>query len=107
MRCRKDYPVVHLDTDPWELGKNYPEKVSILGDPKATLPELTAGAVDWRAPAAEAEARCEAAGACEGRGDRQPARLNANGRGAGGTASDPSAGVDAGDRPSAAGRMRW
>jgi benzoylformate decarboxylase len=35
------YPVVHLDTDPWELGKNYPEKVSILCEPKVTLPELT------------------------------------------------------------------
>jgi benzoylformate decarboxylase len=37
----EDYPVVHLDTDPWELGKNYPETVSILGEPKVTLPELT------------------------------------------------------------------
>jgi benzoylformate decarboxylase len=36
------YPIVHLDTDAWELGKNYPEKVSILGDPKTTLPEMTA-----------------------------------------------------------------
>jgi benzoylformate decarboxylase len=35
-------PIVHLDTDPWELGKNYPEQVAILGDPKVTLPELTA-----------------------------------------------------------------
>lgn len=34
-------PVVHLDIDPWELGKNYPASVAILGDPKATLPELT------------------------------------------------------------------
>ncbi len=34
-------PVVHLDTDPWELAKNYPEQVSILGEPKVTLPELT------------------------------------------------------------------
>jgi benzoylformate decarboxylase len=34
-------PVVHLDTDPWELGKNYPAKSAILGEPKATLPELT------------------------------------------------------------------
>jgi benzoylformate decarboxylase len=33
-------PIVHLDVDPWELGKNYPEAVSILGDPKATLPEI-------------------------------------------------------------------
>ncbi len=36
-------PVVHLDTDPWELGKNYAAQVAIFGDPKATLPELTAG----------------------------------------------------------------
>src|SRR6185312_2792166 len=34
-------PVVHLDTNPWELGKNYPAKVAILGEPKVTLPELT------------------------------------------------------------------
>src|SRR5262245_140017 len=34
--------IVHLDTDPWELGKNYPTEVAILGDPRVTLPELTA-----------------------------------------------------------------
>jgi benzoylformate decarboxylase len=33
--------IVHLDVDPWELGKNFPVDVAILGDPKATLPELT------------------------------------------------------------------
>src|SRR6267143_3714323 len=32
--------VVHLDVDPWELGKNYPTAVAIHGEPKATLPEL-------------------------------------------------------------------
>lgn len=32
--------VVHLDVDPWELGKNYATAVAIQGDPKATLPEL-------------------------------------------------------------------
>jgi benzoylformate decarboxylase len=37
----KDLTLIHLDTDPWELGKNYPAKVAILGDPKATLPDLT------------------------------------------------------------------
>ncbi len=35
-----DLPVIHLDLDPWEIGKNYPAKVAILGDPKATLPDL-------------------------------------------------------------------
>jgi len=34
-------PLIHLDTDPWELGKNYPAQVAILGDPKATLPDMT------------------------------------------------------------------
>jgi benzoylformate decarboxylase len=33
--------VVHLDIDPWELGKNYAADAAILGDPRATLPELT------------------------------------------------------------------
>jgi len=51
----EDYPVVHLDTNPWELAKNYPETVSILGEPKATLPELTAAVIAARsAPQAEA-----------------------------------------------------
>src|SRR5947209_5338231 len=34
--------LVHLDIDAWELGKNYPTAVAILGDPKATLPDITA-----------------------------------------------------------------
>src|SRR5215467_644376 len=34
--------LIHLDTDPWEIGKNFPAEVAILGDPKATLPELSA-----------------------------------------------------------------
>ena len=35
-------PLIHLDTDPWEIGKNFPAAAAIQGDPKATLPELTA-----------------------------------------------------------------
>lgn len=44
----ENYPIVHLDTDPWELGKNWPETVSILGEPKVTLPEMTAGVLASR-----------------------------------------------------------
>jgi benzoylformate decarboxylase len=36
-----DLKIIHLDIDPWELGKNFPAEVAILGDPKGTLPELT------------------------------------------------------------------
>jgi benzoylformate decarboxylase len=33
-------PIIHLDSDPWQLGKNYPAEVAILADPKAALHEL-------------------------------------------------------------------
>jgi benzoylformate decarboxylase len=37
----KELTLIHLDNDPWEIGKNYPAKVAILGDPKTTLPDIT------------------------------------------------------------------
>ena len=49
--------VIHLDTDPWELGKNYPTGVAILGDPKATLPELLAALEARMTPARRRQAR--------------------------------------------------
>jgi len=49
--------IVHLDTDPWELGKNYPTRIAILGDPKATLPDLEAALEERLTPAARARAR--------------------------------------------------
>jgi benzoylformate decarboxylase len=56
-------PLIHLDTDPWQIGKNYPAQVAILGDPKATLPDITA-ALNARMTAsakAAANARLKAA----------------------------------------------
>ena len=35
--------IVHLDTDPWQLGKNFPTEAALLGDPATTLPALTEG----------------------------------------------------------------
>jgi len=52
-----DLPIVHLDTDPWELGKNYPTRVAILGDPKATLPDLLVALERRLTPARRAQAR--------------------------------------------------
>ena len=32
--------LVHLDDDPWELGKNYPAEVGVVGHPRPSLSEL-------------------------------------------------------------------
>ena len=52
-----DLRMVHLDIDPWELGKNYPAEVAILGDPKGTLPELIAAVRERMSPTAQAAGR--------------------------------------------------
>jgi benzoylformate decarboxylase len=49
--------IIHLDTDPWELGKNYAARVAILGDPKATLPELAAALAERMSATQQARAR--------------------------------------------------
>ncbi|MBI3457396.1 MAG: thiamine pyrophosphate-binding protein [Candidatus Rokubacteria bacterium] len=74
-----DLPIVHLDTDPWELGKNYPTRVAILGDPKATLPDLLAALETRLGPERRARARQRLgeAGAAKA---RQRAELEARAR---------------------------
>ena len=52
--------IVHLDDDPWEIGKNHPVQAALLGDPKATLPLLTAAVLARMAPADERRAEVEA-----------------------------------------------
>jgi benzoylformate decarboxylase len=49
--------LIHLDLDPWEIGKNYPAEVAILGDPKATLPEITAALRERMSSGARGAAR--------------------------------------------------
>lgn len=62
--------IVHLDADPWQIGKNYPAAAAILGDPKAALPELLAAVLDRmdapaRARAAARRAEAESEGEAE------------------------------------------
>ena len=49
-------PLIHLDTDPWQIGKNYPAQVGIFGDPKATLPDITAAVRERMSAAARSAA---------------------------------------------------
>jgi benzoylformate decarboxylase len=53
----KDLALIHLDNDPWELGKNYPPQVAILGDPKATLPDIVKAVRERMSSGARAAAR--------------------------------------------------
>ncbi len=57
--------LLHVDDDPWEIGKNFPA-LGIVGDAKATLPELTAAVLARIAPAT-ARADAVAAGLAEKR----------------------------------------
>jgi benzoylformate decarboxylase len=60
-------PVIHLDPDPWEIGKNYPARVGIFGDPKATLPDLAQAIRRCLTPADGEAARERLAAAREAR----------------------------------------
>jgi benzoylformate decarboxylase len=61
--------LIHLDSDPAEIGKNYPVEVGLLGDPKAGLAELVYE-IDRRLTP-------DAAAAAGERGRRHAARLAA------------------------------
>ena len=50
--------VVQLDTNPWELAKNFPTDAALFGDPVPTLPALTAAML--AAQGAEGVARAQA-----------------------------------------------
>jgi benzoylformate decarboxylase len=48
--------IIHLDSDPWQLGKSFPAEIAILADPKAALPELSAAIAAAMSDAARSEA---------------------------------------------------
>ncbi len=84
----EDLQIIQLDNDAWELGKNYPAKVAILGDPKASLPDLVAAIAERMSPAQKARAgerfaamrrtiaaqRAELVATARAERDRQPIR---------------------------------
>ena len=57
--------VIHIDDDPWQIGKNFPAQAAIQGDIKATLPGLTAQVIGtgaaWRDAVATKIAEARAA----------------------------------------------
>lgn len=52
--------LVHLDEDPWQIGKNYPVEIGLIGDTKAGLAELAGLIVGQQSEAdqREAQQRC-------------------------------------------------
>ena len=40
--------IVHVDVDPWQLGKNFPTAAAVLGDPRLALPEISAAVAQLR-----------------------------------------------------------
>jgi len=48
--------LVQIDDDPWELGKNYPVEVGLVGHPRSALGELAAALEAAMSPEARAEA---------------------------------------------------
>ncbi|MFH1922967.1 MAG: thiamine pyrophosphate-binding protein [Planctomycetota bacterium] len=61
--------LVHLDDDPWELGKNYPVEVGVIGHPKPSLEELALLLDSAMGPEAIEAARARAA--AHGEANRQ------------------------------------
>jgi benzoylformate decarboxylase len=59
--------IVHMHSDPWEVGKNYPAKVGIIGDLKASLPELAQIIRENQTPGLREEARKRADNAAQAR----------------------------------------
>ena len=57
--------IVHMHSDPWEVGKNYPAKVGIIGDLKASLPELAQIMREQQTAAQREEARKRAENAAQ------------------------------------------
>jgi len=49
--------IIHLDPDPWEIGKNYAAKIAILADPKEALPDLEKALMERLTPEQRKEAQ--------------------------------------------------
>src|SRR4029450_11033212 len=59
------WTIVHMHSDPWEVGKTYPAKVGIIGDLKASLPELAQIIRAQQTPGQRQEARERAENAAQ------------------------------------------
>jgi benzoylformate decarboxylase len=70
--------LIHLDTDPWQIGKSYPAKVGIFGDPTATLPDITTATRERMTASAKAAAATRLKSAAEAiKAEREAVRAKA------------------------------
>jgi benzoylformate decarboxylase len=73
--------LVHLDDDPWELGKNYPVEVGVIGHPEPSLAELASLLDALMTPSQVEAARVRAARRSrEHAGERETLRREAAGQ---------------------------
>lgn len=63
--------VVHVDTDPWEIGKNVPTTLGIVGDASAVFAEIADRLADGADAAGQRAAAARAAGVHRERGRRE------------------------------------
>jgi benzoylformate decarboxylase len=71
-------PLIHLDTDPWQIGKSYPAAAGIFGDPKATLPDIAAATRERMSAGAKAAAAARLRSASDAiRAEREAFRAKA------------------------------
>ena len=104
-RCRPASTIIHLDVDPWELGKNYPAEVAILGDPKGDAARADRGGARAHASGARGAARERLKSASE-RSPPSAKRWGKSARARAGIAG-AAAGAAPCDRRDAAERTRW
>jgi len=71
VRLRENTIVIHVDTDPWEIGKNIPTALGVVGDATAIFTEVARTVSDRMTPSSRETAAARAAGVRRERARRE------------------------------------